>query len=151
MVPPSEHQTREKFAQLYLHMMQTSDAPAKLSKKHEWDLFIKRELAQGLLPPAAAAWKCPRSINAVLQQPPALEAVLGILVEAGEPLHAYDVARLARIPGKQSADLLHELVRLERVSVVGDPNDLMCQFEPRVHAKPFRASFLPSTGGDPRN
>lgn len=128
---PSEYQTRVKFAHYYLDLtkqLSGEGAGAKVVKTSEWETFISHQVAEGVLPPAAKAWKCPRSLMAVLQNPPPTERVYEALATAGKPRDAYALAKQVDMTPMDTGRLLAALYRAGRLVACDDPGSLACPY-----------------------
>lgn len=69
METPTQQATRVKFAHYFLHLKESMESEGgKVSKSAEWENFIGHLIEEGDLPPEAASWKCPRSLDAEIQK-----------------------------------------------------------------------------------
>jgi len=65
----TEQATRVKFAHYFLHLKESMETEGgKVSKTAEWDTFIGHMIEEGDLPPEAAKWKCPRSLETEIRK-----------------------------------------------------------------------------------
>lgn len=69
MRQPTQQEIRIKFAHYFLHLRETMKAEgAHVSKTAEWTTFIQHLIDEAALPPEAARWPCPRSLEAELRK-----------------------------------------------------------------------------------
>lgn len=60
----NEAQARSKFAAYFLDLKEDArSAGVSVNKQHEWELSIMVWLEEGVVPPSAIQWKCPRSLK----------------------------------------------------------------------------------------
>ena len=65
----TEQAARLKFAHYFLHLKESMEAEGgKVSKTAEWETFVEHLIDEGDLPPDAAKWKCPRSLEAEIRK-----------------------------------------------------------------------------------
>jgi len=65
----TEQATRLKFAHYFLHLKESMETEGgKVSKAAEWETFIGHMIEEGDLPPEAAQWKCPRSLETEIRK-----------------------------------------------------------------------------------
>ena len=65
----TEQAPRLKFAHYFLHLKESMETEGgKVSKTAEWDTFIGHMIEEGDLPPEAAKWKCPRSLETEIRK-----------------------------------------------------------------------------------
>ena len=63
----TEAQARSEFAAYFLDLQSDNARDgAGVNKASEWEFFIEAEIDEDRLPEAARAWKCPRSLKALV-------------------------------------------------------------------------------------
>lgn len=65
----TEQQARKEFAAYFLDLQETLDREgegAKADKYGEWDMCVAHWIEEGEAPAEATNWKCPRSLEAEL-------------------------------------------------------------------------------------
>ncbi len=66
----TEAQVRQEFASYFLEMREEharEGIGAYANKHDEWRRFVDHLASEGLVPPAASRWKCPRNLENALK------------------------------------------------------------------------------------
>lgn len=66
----TEAQVRQEFASYFLDLREEharEGIGAHANKQDEWRRFVDHLASEGLVPPAASRWKCPRNLENALR------------------------------------------------------------------------------------